>query len=95
MNEFKPGTHKQIVYDYLRTMGNLTTRKAMIECGVMDLQGVIRDLRKAGIDIYSENIIVDTSYTKSNGEMKYAYVKEYSLPVIDYRTAEEYEEWDY
>ena len=45
MNEFKPGTHKQIVYDYLRTMGNLTTRKAMIECGVMDLQGVIRDLR--------------------------------------------------
>jgi len=95
MNEFKAGTHKQIVYDYLRTMGNLTTRKAMIELGIMDLQGVIRDIKRSGIDIYSENIKVETRYTKSNGEMKYAYVKEYSLPVIDYRTAEEYEEWDY
>jgi len=95
MNEFKAGTHKQIVYDYLRTIGNLTTRKAMIECGIMDLQGVIRDLRKAGIDIHSENIKVETRYTKNNGEMKYAHVKEYSLPVFDYKTAEEYEEWDY
>ena len=95
MNEFKAGTHKQIVYDYLRTQGNLTTRKAMIECGIMDLQGVIRDLRKEGLDIATEYIKVQTRYTKSNGELKYANVKEYSLKIYDYKTAEEYAEWDY
>ena len=95
MNDFKAGTHKQIVYDYLRTQGNLTTRKAMMECGVMDLQGVIRDLRKAGIDIATEHIKVPTRYTKKNGELKYAHVKEYSLSIFDYKTAEEYAEWDY
>ena len=93
MNEFKPGTHKQIVYDYLRTQGDLTTRKAMIELGIMYLQGVIRDLRRAGIDIHSENIKVETRYTKSNGEMKYAHVKEYSIALFDYGSPEEYEEW--
>ena len=95
MKEFKAVTHKQIVYDYLRTMGNLTTRKAMIELGIMDLQGVIRDLRKEDIDIATEYIKVETRYTKKNGEMKYAHVKEYSLKVYDYKTAEEYAEWDY
>ena len=95
MKEFKAGTHKQIDYDYLRTMGNLTTRKAMIELGIMDLQGVIRDLRKEDIDIATEYIKVETRYTKKNGEMKYAHVKEYSLKVYDYKTAEEYAEWDY
>ncbi len=58
MNEFKPGTHKQIVYDYLRTQGDLTTRKAMDELGIVDLQRVIRVLRRAGIEIHSENIKV-------------------------------------
>ena len=95
MNELKAGTHKQLVYDYLRTMGNLTTRKAMIELGIMDLQGVIRDLRKEDIDIATEYIKVETRYTKKNGVMKYAHVKEYSLKVYDYKTAEEYAEWDY
>ena len=95
MIEFKTGTHKQIVYDYLRTKGNLTTRKAMLECGIMDLQGVIRDLRKEDIQIDSEYIKVPTRYTKSNGELKYATVKEYSLKLFDYKTAEEFAEWDY
>ena len=95
MIEFKAGTHKQIVYDYLRTQGVLTTRKAMIELGIMDLQGVVRDLRKAGVDIATEYIKVQTRYTKSNGELKYATVKEYSLKLFDYKTAEEYAEWDY
>ena len=95
MIEFKAGTHKQIVYDYLRIQGNLTTRKAMIECGIMDLQGVIRDLRKEGVDIATEYIKVETRYTKNNGEMKYAHVKEYSLKIYDYKTPEEYAEWDF
>ena len=95
MIEFKAGTHKQIVYDYLRIQGNLTTRKAMIECGIMDLQGVIRDLRKEGVDIATEYIKVETRYTKKNGEMKYAHVKEYSLKIYDYKTPEEYAEWDF
>ena len=95
MIEFKAGTHKQIVYDYLRIQGNLTTRKAMIELGIMDLQGVIRDLRKEGVDIATEYIKVETRYTKKNGKMKYAHVKEYSLKIYDYKTPEEYAEWDY
>ena len=32
---------------------------------------------------------------KKNGEMKYAHVKEYSLKIYDYKTADEYAEWDY
>jgi len=40
---FKFGTHKQIVFDYLNQGKKITTRTAMIDLGIGDLQGVIRD----------------------------------------------------
>jgi succinyl-CoA synthetase alpha subunit len=70
---FKWGTHKQIVFDYLSKGKTITTRGAMIDLGIGDLQGTIRDLKEAGINIASKYISVPTRYGKN------ATVKEYRL----------------
>jgi hypothetical protein len=70
---FKWGTHKQIVYDYLNQGKTLTTRTAMIDLGIGDLQGTIRDLKESGVPIDSKYISVPTRYGKN------ATVKEYRL----------------
>ena len=70
---FKWGTHKQVVYDYLNKGKTLTTRTAMIDLGIGDLQGTIRDLKESGIPIESKYISVPTRYGKN------ATVKEYKL----------------
>ena len=71
--KLKWGTHKQIVYDYLLKGNKITTRVAMIDLGVGDLQGTIRDLKKAGVQIKDKYISVPTRYGKN------ATVKEYCL----------------
>jgi len=71
--KLKWGTHKQIVYDYLLKGNKITTRDAMIDLGVGDLQGTIRDLKKAGVLIKDKYISVPTRYGKN------ATVKEYCL----------------
>ena len=43
---FKWGTHKQVLYDYLSTGKKITTKDAMIDLGIGDLQGTIRDYVK-------------------------------------------------
>ena len=48
---FKQGTQKQILYDYLQTGKTITTRSAIIDLGIADLQSVIRDLKKEGYNI--------------------------------------------
>lgn len=70
---FKLGTHKQIVYDYLNKGNKITTRTAMLDLGIGDLQGTIRDLKESGIPIHSKYISVPTRYGKN------ATVKEYKL----------------
>tara|TARA_R100000700_G_C3166125_1_gene141236 strand:+ start:787 stop:1014 length:228 start_codon:yes stop_codon:yes gene_type:complete len=70
---FKLGTHKQIVFDYLSKGNVITTRTAMIDLGIGDLQGTIRDLKEAGVSIKSKYISVPTRYGKN------ATVKEYCL----------------
>ena len=102
MIKFKPGTHKQILYDYLLTGKSITTRAAMIELGIGDLQGVIRDLKKEGVYINTKDVKVHTRYTKKDGSPKYAYVREYSIETVfdcnvessTFRTAEEHAEWN-
>jgi len=71
--KFKFGTHKQIVYDYLLKGNKITTRDAMIDLGIGDLQGTIRDLKQEGVSIESKYISVPTRYGKN------ATVKEYKL----------------
>ena len=71
--KLKWGTHKQIVYDYLLKGNKITTRDAMIDLGIADLQGTIRDLKKAGVQIKDKYISVPTRYGKT------ATVKEYCL----------------
>ena len=70
---FKTGTHKQILYDYLLLGKSITTRAAMIDLGLADLQGTIRDLKKAGVQIKDKYVNVPTRYGKN------ATVKEYCL----------------
>ena len=99
---FKTGTHKQILYDYLLLGKSITTRTAMIDLGIADLQGVIRDLKKAGVTIETHDQKVSTRYYKADGSPKYAYVRSYKLETIfernvhtsTFRTAEEQAEWD-
>ena len=47
---FKTGTHKQILYDYLLLGKSITTKEAMIDLGIADLQGTIRNLKKEGVN---------------------------------------------
>ena len=99
---FKTGTHKQILYDYLLLGKSITTRDAMIDLGIADLQGVIRDLKKEGVCIETRDQKVSTRYYKADGSPKYAYVRSYRLETIFdrnihtsvYRTAEDQAEWD-
>ena len=99
---FKEGTQKQVLYDYLLTGKAITTKKAMIDLGIADLQSVIRDLKKAGVPIDTRDIKVHTRYTKKDGSPKYAYVREYKLESVfecnthtsTFRTAEEQAEWE-
>ena len=102
MINFKQGTHKQILYDYLLTGKSITTRDAMINLGIGDLQGIIRDLKKEGVYINTKDVKVHTRYTKKDGSPKYAYVREYSIETVfdcnvessTFRTAEEHAEWN-
>ena len=99
---FKTGTHKQILYDYLSLGKSITTKDAIIDLGIADLQGVIRDLKKAGVTIETHDQKVSTRYYKADGSPKYAYVRSYRLETVFdrnihtsvYRTAEEQAEWD-
>ena len=72
---FKWGTHKQVLYDYLSTGKIITTKTAMIDLGIGDLQGTIRDLKEDGVPIMSKYISVPTRYGKN------ATVKEYRLSI--------------
>ena len=72
---FKWGTHKQILFDYLNEGKIITTRDAMIDLGIGDLQGTIRDLKESGVAIQSRYISVPTRYGKN------ATVKEYKLSI--------------
>ncbi len=99
---FREGTQKQILYDYLLKGNAITTKKAMLDLGIGDLQGCIRNLKEAGVPIDTRDIKVHTRYTKKDGSPKYAYVREYKLNTLfdcnthtsTYRTAEEQAEWD-
>jgi Holliday junction resolvasome RuvABC DNA-binding subunit len=95
MNNFKQGTQKYILYEYLQTGKAITTRTAITVLGIADVQGVIRDLKKEGVDIAIEDVKVPTRYTKSDGSVKFAHVREYSLDLFGFKTAEEYAEWDF
>ena len=99
---FKQGTQKQVLYDYLLTGKSITTKGAMIDLGIADLQGCIRNLKEAGVLIETIDQKVHTRYTKKDGSPKYAYVREYKLETIfesnthtiAHRTPEEQLEWD-
>ena len=77
----KDGTHKARLYDYLNNGNRVTTKDAMIDLGIGDLQGTIRDLKEAGVSIETEDIKVPTRYHKNDGSIKFAYVREYRLSV--------------
>jgi hypothetical protein len=69
----KQGTQKHRLYSYLSAGNTISTFNAMYDLGIADLQGVIRDLKKEGIQIQSKYKQVQTRFGGT------ATVKEYSL----------------
>ena len=69
----KKGTQKYRLYNYLVEGRKISTFNAMYTLGIADLQGVIRDLKKEGVNISSEYVKVTTKY---NG---IATIKEYRI----------------
>ncbi len=99
---FKQGTQKQVLYDYLLTGKSITTKGAMLDLGIADLQGCIRNLKEAGVPIETIDQKVHTRYKKKDGSPKYAYIREYKLNTlydcdihsVVHRTPEEQAEWE-
>ena len=79
MITLKPNTHKYRLYEYLNSGKSITTRNAMMNLGIADLQGTIRDLKEAGANIQTRDIKVPTRYQNQYGDTKFASVREYSL----------------
>ncbi len=69
----KQGTQKHRLYNYLKEGNKISTFNAMYDLGIADLQGVIRDLKKEGVEINSEYKQVQTRFGGT------ATVKEYRL----------------
>jgi hypothetical protein len=69
----KQGTQKYRLYNYLKDGNKISTFNAMYDLGIADLQGVIRDLKKEGVEINSEYKQVQTRFGGT------ATVKEYRL----------------
>ena len=69
----KKGTQKHTLYNYLKEGKTISTFNAMYDLGIADLQGVIRDLKKEGVEINSEYKQVQTRFGGT------ATVKEYRL----------------
>ena len=69
----KQGTQKHRLYNYLKEGNKISTFNAMYDLGIADLQGVIRDIKKEGIEINSEYKQVQTRFGGT------ATVKEYRL----------------
>jgi len=69
----KQGTQKYRLYNYLKDGNKISTFNAMYLHGIADLQGVIRDLKKEGVEINSEYKQVQTRFGGT------ATVKEYRL----------------
>ena len=69
----KQGTQKHRLYNYLKEGNKISTFYAMYDLGIADLQGVIRDLKKEGVEINSEYKQVQTRFGGT------ATVKEYRL----------------
>ena len=42
------------VLEYCREFGSITTRTAMLDIGIADLQGVIRDIKNLGYDVIDQ-----------------------------------------
>ena len=69
----KQVTQKYRLYNYLKDGNKISTFNAMYDLGIADLQGVIRDLKKEGVEINSEYKQVQTRFGGT------ATVKEYRL----------------
>tara|TARA_R110002074_G_scaffold371284_4_gene546364 strand:- start:2888 stop:3346 length:459 start_codon:yes stop_codon:yes gene_type:complete len=80
--KFKDGTQKKDLYDYLMLDKTITTRDAQLNLGIMDLQGVIRDLKKAGVYICTIATKVPRRGLNKDGSKRYAYVNSYSIEKI-------------
>jgi len=64
-------TQKEMVLDYLRKHGSITTLESMKHLLILDLQSNIRYLRNEGYDITDEYITKKNIYGKKTSFKKY------------------------
>ena len=64
-------TQKEMVLDYLRKHGSITTLESMKKLLILDLQSNIRYLRNEGYDITDEYITKKNIYGKKTSFKKY------------------------
>ena len=64
-------TQKEMVLDYLRKHGSITTLESMKKLLILDLQSNIRYLRNEGYDITDEYITKKNIYGKKSSFKRY------------------------
>ena len=64
-------TQKEMVLDYLRTHGSITTLESMKKLLILDLQSNIRYLRNEGYNITDEYITRKNIYGKKSSFKRY------------------------
>ena len=70
--EHKP-TQNERILDYIEEFGSITQLEALTELGVMRLASRISDLRRKGVPIVSETVVVKNRFGED------CYIKRYSL----------------
>jgi len=68
-------TQTSAVLNWLKSRNRLTRWEAMIELGIGDLPRVIRKIRKAGVDVFTE-MIKHKGHYGSTKYAKYHFIKE-------------------
>ena len=69
-------TQKEMVKYYIGKYGSITTWQAFQDLGILDLQSVIRCLRREGFDIRDKKMYATNRYGRNVNFKKYFFPKE-------------------
>jgi hypothetical protein len=73
MSEHSKPTQNTRIIEYIKQFGSITQYDALRDLGVMRLASRISDLRKQGVNIVSETILVKNRFNET------CYIKRYTL----------------
>ena len=73
-------TQKEMVETYLLKYGSITTWQAFEDLGILDLQGVVRNIKKSGREIESVEIYKKNRFGKLVRFKKYSLATYHKVP---------------